>query len=248
MGQFVDKDFLDSKLYDMVDKDAFKKLLNMEKLLKFENISFAQAGIYSEVFYDTPKDVLAKTGVILSRVHEQGRTYFKVQKQSFVPQTFRTIKDTMFIHEIGARDKILDHSLYLIDGISTLLATNFNIDLENILKTVVPRLEIKTNYSVYRLVSGTGLRTNLIEQKILFKNYITKRKVKKECLKLENISPATYKAQYDDLVELIEKKCVGILPVTETLYDYAIRLTKKLEPTEKKKKVKKVKAIDEIEG
>ena len=120
--------------------------------------------------------------------------------------------------------------------------------MENILKTVVPRLEIKTNYSVYRLVSGTGLRTNLIEQKILFKNYITKRKVKKECLKLENISPATYKAQYDDLVELIEKKCVGILPVTETLYDYAIRLTKKLEPTEKKKKVKKVKAIDEIEG
>lgn len=249
MGKFVNKDFLDSKLYDMVDEDGFKKLLGMGKILKFENISFNSSGTSSETFFDTPQDMLAKTGVLLSKVQEKGKTYIKIQKQSFVPQTFRTIEDTIYVHEIGSRDKILDHSLYLIDGISTLLATSFSIDLENVLKTIIPRLEITTNFNTFRLVSGTGFRANLIQENMLFKNLVTKRKVKKPCLRIENISPETYKPQYDALVELIERKCVGLLPITESTFDYATRLTKKLEENVTKKKDKKdKKALNRIEG
>lgn len=249
MGKFISKAVLVSKHYDVIDKNGYKRLQEMNKLLKFEQMVYSGSSVVTETFYDTSSDLLARTGILLSRVVEQGKCYLKLQKQTFIPQTFRSVEDVVFVHEVGLRDKIVDHSLYLVDGITTLFATSFNIDFDNVLKTVIPRLQITTKSTILRLISGTGFRANIYQEAMIFDNRITKRKVKKDCLKLENISPANYDKQYAELVRLIEKYCKELLPITEDTYDYAMRLTKKLEDTSKdKKKVKKEKILDKIEG
>ena len=248
MAEFISKAVLKSKFYDVIDKTGFKKIVNLNRVLDKGNIKFDKNMGSTETYYDTPADLLSRSGIVLSRVVEQGKCYLKVQKQSFIPQTFRTVEDVIFTHECGLRDKITDHTLYLVDGITTLFATNFTIDFDNVFKTVVPRLVISTKNSILKYTSVSGFRANLHQESIVFDNKITKRKVKKDCLKIENISPKNYDKEYDEFVRTVEKHCKELLPVTEDRYDYAMRLTKKLEIVKDKNKNKKDKSLDKIEG
>lgn len=248
MAEFISKGVINYKHYDVIDKIGFKKLIEMDRVLDKGGIKPDSMMSSSETFYDTPADLLSRSGIILSKVVEQGKCYLKIQKQSFIPQTFRTVEDVIFIHECGLRDKIVDHSLYLVDGITTLFATNFTIDFDNVFKTVVPRLVISTKSNILRYTSVSGFRANLHQEAITFDNRITRRKVKKDCLKIENISPKNYDKEYEDFVRLVEKHCKELLPITEDTYDYAMRLTKKLEIVKDKNKKQKDKSLDRIEG
>ena len=107
---------------------------------------------------------------------------------------------------------------------------------------------ISTKSNILRYTSVTGFRANLHQEAITFDNRITRRKVKKDCLKIENISPKNYDKEYEAFVRLVEKHCKELLPITEDTYDYAMRLTKKLEIVKDKNKKQKDKSLDRIEG
>ena len=177
MGKFVQISKNGIKKYESISKDAFKKVAALGNVLKFEKIMPIATLSKVEIFYDTKDDLLSKAGVVVSKVNEGNQAYFKVQRQTFIPSTF-VGEDKVYIHHIGPKDKVYDHTYYITDGIKELYTTSFSVDLENVVKTIYPKLIIKTKIKRNRIVSGTGFRALLDEESIVISNKQTRRTVK----------------------------------------------------------------------
>lgn len=57
----------------------------------------------------------------------------------------------------------------IIDGITSMFTTNFSVDLENVLKTVQPKLDILTRYSQLKVFSGNGFKGLINFEEVQFK-------------------------------------------------------------------------------
>ena len=147
------------------------------------------------------------------------------------------------MHKVGYSDKLCDHAFYIKDGITSLYTTPFSVDLENIINSAVPTMEININAQVYEVVSGTGMRARVALENKQVRNFETNRKYKVQSmtLKLEG-NTELYANDFNEFNDLIQKNCKDLMPIDESQYDWAVKVTKPIiiekKPKEKKKAVK----------
>ena len=237
MGKFISVSVNGVRKYESISKLAFKKIDELGNVLKFEKVMFVGSFNKLEIYFDNKDNLLSKAGVVVSKVIEGNKAYFKIQRQSFIPSTFKD-EDKIYIHEIGLKDKVKDHTFYITDGIKELYTTSFSIDLENVVKNIYPKLIVKTKIQRNRIVSGTGFRAILDKEEIKITNRQTHRTVKKLGATLKMDCGETYLKQFTEQAKNIEKYVKELLPINETEYDYVNRITK---PLPKKEKVDKKK-------
>jgi len=157
----------------------------------------------------------------------------------------------VFIHEVGAKDKVIDHAFFLTDGIKSLFTIQFTIDFENVLKNVNPTLIIENKNTIYKVLSGGGFKAKLVFQSSEVKNLRTKRNEPLKLLTVELDSPATQINAFNFFTRQIDKWCKELIPFEDNLFDYAQRITrplpKKEKPTKEEKQalLKKKKKIDD---
>lgn len=243
------------KNYIGLTDNPFLKVLALEKKLSLHRFSFESAYKSQIIFFDTETNLLEKAGIILSKVVEPEKSYFKVERQTYLPRSFSQRKEVVFIHEVGPRDKVSDHSFFLVDGIISLFTTQFTIDLENVLKNALPKIVIMSKIKKLKVLSGGGFKGTVYFKDSKVKNLVTKRSADMKLLTVELNSSLTYLSSFNFFNEQIEKYCKELVPFNEHIYDYVKRITKPIQPKakltkEEKKKLKEknVKTDDEIIG
>lgn len=250
MGNFVNVSKEGQCDYIALTEKPFEKVLAIEKKISLHRFSFVKKYRSSQVFYDTNTNLLEKAGIVLSKINTPDKTYFMVERQSFLPKTFSRRNEQVFIHEVGARDKVSDHAFYLVDGIKSLFITQFTIDLENVLKNITPKIILTYDILKYDVLSGGGFKAILLFKDVKIKNLETKRKFSTKLLNVSLDCPDTYMTAFKYFNQQIDKYCKEFLHFDETLYDYAHRVTKaipqkKLTKEEKLKFKNKNKIIEE---
>lgn len=233
MGTFIHIKTKGTKNYIAVSENPFGKVLALEKKLSLHRFSFLKKYRMTEIFYDTPNALLSKAGIVISKTISPEKSFFKVERQTVSLKQLSRLKETIFVHEVGARDTVSDHAFFLVDGIKNLFTTQFTVDLENVLKNLHPIMTITSSMEEWSIMSGGGFRCKVFYKKSTIHNIKTKRKNHFQSMKLELDSAETYLPAFDYLVEQIEKYCKDFVINTESLFDYCIRLTKPL--PEKKK-------------
>ena len=255
MGTFIHIKTQGIKNYIAVTEKPLGKVLALEKKLSLHRFSFVKQYKMSEIFFDTPNDLLSKAGIVVSKTITPEKAYFKVERQSFSLKQLSRLKETIFIHEVGPRDSVADHAFFLVDGIKALFTTQFTIDLENVLKNLQPIITVNSVMQEWNVLSGGGFKCKIFYKTSKITNIETKRKNEFKSMRLELDCAETYLPAFDYLVDQIDKNCKDFVINTESLFDYCLRLTKPL--PEKKKltreeklalKQKTKKAEESIQG
>lgn len=235
MGEFVAKYNWNRKHYIAITKHAFKKLLYFGSNLKAYTLRHVGRNVSTISYYDTPENLLQRTGILFYKTFENGKYYFKLEKLSFIPKAFKKTDDQIFVHEIAQRDTPEEHALYLIDAITSMFSMQFRVDLENVIKAARPKLDIEITADVYKVFGGTGFKCDMALENVVYKNYETKRKVKgKEATFTLDSNPQNYRKNYDDFLALVNKHCKDIIEMNESRYEHAKNITKVLTPAKKK--------------
>ena len=73
------------KVYDMITNQADKKLLALTHKLGIDKFVFESRNRWGLTFYDTPDNLLTKTGILLYRAVENDKHFLKIEKLSFLP-------------------------------------------------------------------------------------------------------------------------------------------------------------------
>lgn len=244
MGYYVKINSDNTKKYEAVSPTAFKNFLGFARSLKFKKLSKLGSDVAIETYYDTPNHLLNKSGIVLSRFQEGNNIFFKVEKTTHLSKILNNLTKEVFVHKVGANDKLSDHAFYIKDGITSLFTTAFSIDLENVLKNAVPKMEVRINADIYLITSGTGMRSKIALETKAVTNFETKRKytVQGMTVKLTNETVELFKNDFDNFNKLLQKNCKEFLPVDENQFDFATKVTKAIPPKIKEKGVDKKKA------
>lgn len=228
MGKFETVSMEGVKQYTLFAKDSFNKVLAFCRELPLYSLYREGRDSKKEIYLDSPNNLLKSAGIILSKVIEDNKSYLKVEREDFNKERKNLIKKEtkVFIHPIGIKDTAFDHSLFLIDGITSMFSTKFHIDLENVLKTIVPKLEIESKREHFKVFSGKGFKAAMIYENINIKNNDTKRKAELLMLGVEQISSKMNLNEFNDFTFKIEKYCKEVLPIEESKYEIGMRMTK----------------------
>ena len=234
MGEFVAKYNWNRKHYIAITKKAFNKLLSFGASLRAYTLRPTGRNLSTITYYDTPENLLQRTGRLFYKTSENGKCFFKLEKLSFLPKTLKKNDEQIFVHEISQRDTPEEHSLYLIDAITSMFSTQFRIDLENVIKSVRPKLVIEIRADVYKVYGGTGFKCDMALENVVYRNFETKRKVKCKEVTFTLDSPQQFRKNYDEFLALVNKHCKDIVEMNESRYEHAKNLTKPITPVDKK--------------
>ena len=245
MGYYVKINNETTKKYEAVSDNAFKNFLNYARGLKFQKLNFVDGDTCHETYYATPAHLLSRSGIILSRFEEGNNVVLKVETATSLSKVLNKLDKEVFVHKIGYGDKLSDHAFYVKDGITSLYSTQFSVDLENVINSAVPTIDVAINAQVYEIIGGTGMRARLALENKTVKNYETKRiyKVQSMTIKLENQNSRLYLDDFAQLNAQIQKNCKDFMLIDENQYDWAVKVTK---PIVIQPKVKEKKKIDKF--
>ncbi len=227
MGKFEILKLDNKKSYTLFSKKSFKKILNLDnELPQYEFIPICKKKV-QEIFYDSENNLLKSAGIILSKVIDINKAYFKIEREDYLIGKKLVNEKKVYIHSIGINDTILDHSMFLIEGITSMFSTKFNIDFENILKMVFPNLIIENKIEEYKILSGKGFKAQMNFEQVKFNNYSTKIKKTIEMLTIQQLSTDLHDDEFRKFVSELEKDCKEIIPTEESKYKIALRITQK---------------------
>lgn len=229
MGKFIEVSDTGVKTYTLFAKTTINKVIALQGILREYTFIPEDRSVQKEVYLDSANNLLKSAGVILSKSTENNKAQFKVEMERYQTGSKRnTLKraEKVFIHEIGLRDTVKDHMFFLTDGIKQMFTTQFYIDLDNILKTVVPKYEMVSKKSHFKVFSGRGFKGEMIFEEISVKNFDTKRSNSFIMLTIKQISAKFDNKDFEDLTAKVEKYCREVLPTSDTKYEIAKRMTK----------------------
>lgn len=216
------------KTYTLFSKNSFKSVLGLDKEIAAYSFYPEERDSIIEIYLDAPNNLLASAGIILSKVIESNKAYFRIEREEYQPSTRKSLlarEKKVFIHPIGIKDRVRDHSLFLIDGITSMFTTKFHIDFENILKTVEVKMEIETRRSIFKVFSGKGFKGEMDFEEVRIKNNSTHRKAELYMMMIKQTSSKMILDDFNDFTGRIEKYCKEAIPIDDSKYQIAQRLT-----------------------
>ena len=229
MGQFVNRDTENLKIYDVLDAKTFKEVYALDRLINL--YCFEMQGAYktTEVYFDTPGSLLERAGISLCKVYERKRTYFRIEKQNYVPLSsmLKVRQETVYVHECETQASIADIKLYIMDGITSMFSTSLNFDLEDIIKNLHAKLEIRTQATLVKVLRGNGFKAEMSFENVSYNNHFTKKTSNSMMVRVEMTSAKTYADSFEDFTSKLEKYCKKLIPIKDSKYQIGIKATKR---------------------
>lgn len=216
------------KYYDVLSKKTFGEIMALDRRLPLYSFENQGGSRLRETYFDTPGKLLERAGLTLCKVVEGNKACFIVEKQfsSSSRLTLTRREEKIFVQDIEPNDDVKKHMTSIIDGVTSMFTTNFSVDLENVLKTVQPKLDILTRYSQLKVFSGNGFKGIINFEEVQFKNYETKKNVERLMMKVQMTSSLTYLSTFDDFNKELQRLCKTIFEINDTKFQIAQRVTK----------------------
>lgn len=226
MGKFEIIKTDNTKNYVAFSKQTFKNLIKLDYEMPMYEFIGEKRYSSEEIFFDTPNNLLESAGIILSKVIEDGKAYFKIEREEYSFERKLSFGRKAFIQPAGIHDTIVDHTMFLTDGISSMFSTKFNIDFQNVFKMAVPKLELRSKIEVFKILSGIGFKGEMTFEEIKIVNNFTKRKTDLNMVSIEQKSSSVLTKEFQEFAAKLEKYCKELTPTDESKYQLASKMTK----------------------
>lgn len=228
MGRFVEINNDGIKTYTLFDKNSIKNVLALQAKAPVYTFVPEEKSVMKKTFLDS-NNLLASAGIVLYKVVEKNKANFVVEREKYNKDDRKSIikrDEKIFVQDIGIKDSVVDHIFFLSDGIRQMFSTQFYIDLDNVLKMVYPTIEITSKKTTFKILSGKGFKGELIFEDISIKNNLTKRSASTYMLTVKQTSKTYDLAEFNELIENLEKFCNEAFPTNDSIYEIAERMTK----------------------
>lgn len=227
MGRMESISTFGIKVYDVISKKTFAEIVALDRRLPLYSFEPQSGSKLRETYFDTPRKLLERAGLTLCKTIEGNKAKFIVQKQFSSASRLSLSKrdEKVFVQDIEPNDDVKKHMTPIIDGITSMFTTNFSVDLENVLKTVKPMLDIFTKYSQIKVFSGNGFKGVINFEEIQFKNYETKKNAERLLMKVQMTTSPTFISSFDNFVQELEKHCKTMIEIHDTKFQIAKRVT-----------------------
>jgi len=220
--------------YDMLRDNQAKIVQKLEDNLTFYRFSFTRKFKSHEIIYDTPTNLLSSAGLVLSKVYDDDKYYLIITKVSYLPKKFKKPSVVLFKAECTAQDVPNMYPVKLGGVISDSSPGIFTIDLVEVLKLVVPRIEISVNGDRYEIASGTGYKAEMFFENVNYKDLTSKVKFKhKNVVFALSGHPKDEKSNHEILGGVL-RYCKELFPYEETRFEIARRVLAARKGTKKK--------------
>lgn len=218
--------------YDVIDTKVYKRLWQIEKLfvprVSMDYVSDSKEKI---IYYDTSTNLLEKAGVILYKIIKANECNVYISRDvSDNNSDFLTeYKEKVFKHPIGIKDSLMTHINFLIDGMNSMFYGGFNIDLENIFKNIIPKIEVNVKKRVYKVYSISGFKGEIWLEELKIENFFTKRKNKLPFVEITRTNKSITKDnEYGDFLNNINRYFKELMPTKNSIYEIAKIYTREI--------------------
>ena len=229
MGNFIEVTKDGIKSYTLFSKSTIKQIVALPSVMQTYSFNLEDKSAEKVVFLDSNNNLLSSAGILLSKSTERNKAFFKVERERYKKTSRSSLPqraEKVFIHNVGVKDSVKDHMFFLTNGIKSMFTTQFYIDLDNVLKLVVPQIELSSKKSVFKVFSGKGFKAEMIYEEMAIKNFATKRSNVVYVLTVKQTSSKHDLTEFSDFTSKLEKYCKEAIPTDDTIYEIAKRMTK----------------------
>lgn len=240
--------------YDiLIDQEKFT-LQKLSRKLGFYSILFKKKIKEVETIYDTEKNLLTGSGLIIRKKTTPRRTYFSLIRVSSLTNVKNREKKS-FLGECELHDQPSDFPVQIADEINKVFQNLFSIDVVEIVKHCTPYLRIDITGNRYKIISGTGYEAEISFETLKVKDMRTGKKAKQRIFSLDLDMDSAYERERQQILDAIETDCKELVFLNRNNFEIAEVLVKPRVPTtprtdedapnKKKDKKKKQKKIEE---
>lgn len=232
--------------YDMIRNDEAKIADKLNLNLGYYSFRPSKNFKAVEIIYDTPNNLLSSAGIVLSKQFLENRTFFKVRKISHLPTESKKPSKKFELAKCGSKESPKDFALQVATAINNSFSNIFTIDLSEVVKNTIPKIEITIKGHLYEIAGGTGFSGTFLFENVIYKDLIGHKKVKRKGVTLACPVDDRFERDKENLIEGIERYCKELIPYHESRFEIAQRLLfpknkgkigiKKLMAKDKKKK------------
>ena len=219
--------------YDMIRDDEDKVVDKLNLNLGFFSFRPETKSKTIEIIYDTPNDLLSTAGIILSKQIDKDGAYFKVRKISSVATSKSRQSQKYDLAKCGIKESPKDFALQVSSAINNSFANIFTIDLAEVVKKTIPKMEIVVKGKNYQIFGGTGFQGEMIFEDVLYRDIITHKKAKRKGVTVIFTNDPRYEKDRTDVLEGIERYCKELIPYKETRFEIAKRILTKRDEASK---------------
>ena len=202
--------------YMIMGYETFPRILKtLSEELAFYRFSRQNDVIGKEIMYDIPNNTLTDAGIVLSKQYENGRVMFKVRKLSFLPDEMKMPSKKFILQELDSDAEPRDYSLEISSAIENSFSSPFTIDLDAIVREVVPKIEVDIKSEHYLIIG------QLFYEHTTYKDVETKKKVEKEGVVLKLPTDEIYEAENKKILDIIDRKVKALGLYNMSRYELA---------------------------
>lgn len=210
--------------YDMIRNNEAKIVDKLNLNLGYFSFRPLKKMKAVEIIYDTPNNLLSSAGIILSKQFQEDKTYFKVRKISHLPSEAKKPSKKFELAKCGSKESPKDFALQVATAINNSFSNVFTIDLSEVVKNTIPKIEVVIKGNLYQIAGGTGFAGTLLFENVTYKDIIGHKKVKRKGVTLACPVDEKFEKDKDDLLEGIDRYCKELIPYRESRFEIAERL------------------------
>ena len=202
-------------------KNIIRKFDENLKFYRLENQGKTKA---REIIYDVPNNMLSDSGIVLSKLYEDGKVMFNVRKLSTLPGQLKRPSKKFILGELEVDEEPKDFSLSIASAIENSFNSTFTVDLDAFVKQTVAKIEITVDAVKYKIISGTGYRASILFENALYRDIKTNKKVSQQGVTLQLPLGEENEKCNQELLNVIDKKIEELAPSNLSRFEIAQRL------------------------
>ncbi len=234
----------------IIDKEKWT-VSKLAHNLGFYSISFAGKNREIETIYDTERNLLTSSGLIIRKKSSPERTYFSLVRISSIKDTANREKKS-FLGECEPMDRPSDFPVQIADAINKAYNNLFTVNVVDIVKHCQPYLELDIRANAYNIISGTGYHAEIEFETMKIRDARTGRKTKKKIVSLQMELDPAYEKERKEILAVIDRHCKELLYVNRNRFEIAEVAIhppiKEVSPEERKKNKKEKKEKEQEEA
>lgn len=168
--------------------------------------------------------MLSDSGIVLSKLYEDGKVMFNVRKLSTLPGQLKRPSKKFILGELEVDEEPKDFSLSIASAIENSFNSTFTVDLDAFVKQTVAKIEITVDAVKYKIISGTGYRASILFENALYRDIKTNKKVSQQGVTLQLPLGEENEKCNQELLNVIDKKIEELAPSNLSRFEIAQRL------------------------